>query len=262
MDDFDPSSALLAAHDLSEKGEHVEAIAAFGELIDALSEEARASPETMGTPNDDPSDGYSGYAMLGIACAWRAESFASLGRMKEARDSADRAVRCALRHAHVHHMRAKIYMQSGRLKDATKMIERAAELDPESAEVYKIRTELLVKQNRPKEALAYSEKALRLSPGDPGVYASKAMALSALERHDEALELIDTAIRLGPDDATLHGFRTLLRARAGDVEGARASARDAARIDPENVLNKACDKVVKSAEQLKELNRRDRDIHK
>ena len=234
MDDsYDPTNDLSRAFGLASKGRHAEAAEMFNKPIRTLVKWARKRPEIMGTPNPDPSDKDSGYALLGIAYAHRAESLAAIGRMKDARHSADLATKCAGAHPDIHRMRARIYLKSGKHDRVEKMIDRVIALDPGDDGAHATKANLMFSRGDPEGALLRIEEALRLNPSGSHSYQIKSVVLDALGRREDALEAADTAVRLDPKNEAAQKIQSIMRARAG---GSGPGDAGPAAVDPAATL--------------------------
>ncbi len=77
------------------------------------------------------------------------------------------------------------------------------------------------------------EKVLRASPRDVGALYGLAELLGRLSRTQQAIELLRRAIDVQDRHADLHVLLSYLLMQAGDVEGARQSARRAIKLDPD-----------------------------
>jgi tetratricopeptide (TPR) repeat protein len=154
-----------------------------------------------------------------------------LDRNEEALESARRAVQAGPDYAYGHYVLAGVYDQDDRLKEAEQAIREAIRLDPEDADYHTRLSSIQLQQRRWEEGLRAAERALELDPTNARGLNLRAMALSNLDRSDEAAAAYQSALAANPEDAMAHASKGWQEVRAGNLDSAMASFREALRLD-------------------------------
>jgi adenylate cyclase len=144
--------------------------------------------------------------------------------------------------AEAHAARAKILTEYGRIDEASDEIDIALRLDPESYEVNRSAGKLRYRQRRLPDAVRHYEKAMELLDTDihaTGMLVSCYIAIgdeSAAHRAAQiAVERAEKAIALDQNDASALAGGAYSLAVLGETERAKTWMNRAALIDPENV---------------------------
>ena len=125
-----------------------------------------------------------------------------------------------------------IALDSGTYDEAVEHLTQSLAHDSSSWEVYNNLGYALTQAGRPADALAPLGRGCARFPGAAALYKNTGLALLALDRVQEALAMADRALRLDADYASARGLRARLRARLGDLPGARADWRLYVIADP------------------------------
>jgi tetratricopeptide (TPR) repeat protein len=154
-----------------------------------------------------------------------------LDRNEEALESARRAVQVGPDYAFAHYVLAGVYDQDDRFEEAEQAIREAIRLDPEDADYHTRLSNLHMQQRHWEEGLRAAERALELDPTNAEGLNLRAMALSNLNRDDEAAAAYQSALAANPEDPTAHASKGWQELRAGNLESAMTSFREALRLD-------------------------------
>lgn len=127
-----------------------------------------------------------------------------MGRLEEAIDSYDRAIRLDPDYAEAHYSKAVALQAQNRLAEALLSYDRAIRAKPDYADAYYYRASLLQKLNRFDDAIATLDQALALKPNFAEAHYNRGNALSAVKRWTEAIASYDRAIGLKPSFAEAH----------------------------------------------------------
>lgn len=109
---------------------------------------------------------------------------------------------------------------------------RGTTLDPRNAEAWHQYASFLSGIGRLAEAKVAMARALALEPGRSVTWLQLGNVLETERRDVESLAAYDSAIAADPEFYAAYSFRTWLRLRAGNTQGARADAEAAMRLSP------------------------------
>ncbi|MDO8533274.1 MAG: tetratricopeptide repeat protein [Xanthobacteraceae bacterium] len=214
-----PSSALLEAIELHERGALTEAAARYAEVlaaepenVDALFRLGRAlcqqgrlaeGAEFARKLIKIAPDHAAAHNLLGMALD-------RLGRPMEALGSFDRAVAADPDFADALANKADALSALGRFAEAVKHYDRALAVKSDLADAWCNRGVALHETRQYEEALASFDRAISAAPALAEAYANRAKTLHRLSRLDQALASFDAAIALRGDVAEFHSDRGLL----------------------------------------------------
>jgi tetratricopeptide (TPR) repeat protein len=212
-----PETAHSLAHLLSFKGESVEAVAVFRDLV-------RLRP---GNPYH-----WRCYGRLLLDRGERAEAkeafaeaVAILQPMVRLKPD-DFSTRCVLGLA---------LEGQGNLHEALAEFQAAARLRPRDDSPHAFIGQILLDQEKPTEAVEELRKAIVLKADSASSYSLLGLALGKLGKHEEAAAAHREAIRLRPDLAYGYTNLGIELEECGRIEDAIAEVRKAIRIEPDNV---------------------------
>ena len=143
----------------------------------------------------------------------------------------------------------------GRMQEAMRLYVRAAKADVANAEAMYRLGVLLLEVGKADKASAVMGRVLAAYPGDPDARIGRAAAVAELaevsaEDLAMALEDLDGAEAVAGTSAPIEYFRSRLRYRSGDLDGATVSARDARWMDAEEPVSAAQTELYEQQEQL------------
>jgi len=127
---------------------------------------------------------------------------------------------------------AQIAALQHRWPDALDQARRALALAPGEAQARLLAADALFGQARYAEAAAAYQDYLRAAPDDVHALANLGVAWIGEGALDPAIEVFRRATALEPGNASLHRLLAMALADRGDVNGAMAEAREAARLNP------------------------------
>lgn len=154
-------------------------------------------------------------------------------RLEEALKAFDRALRIKPDLANAHNNRGVILQRQGRLQKALAAFDQAVRVRPDYAEAHSNRGVMLQRLGRPEEALAAHDQALRLEPQHALAHLNRGAALQGLGRLNEALRAFEEALRLKPDLAQAQNNRGNILKDQGQFSEALAAYSEAFRIKPD-----------------------------
>jgi tetratricopeptide (TPR) repeat protein len=193
---------LAALH--FEAGRYAEAAAAYRALVES-----------------DPEDGALRASLAG--------ALGALGKIDEALEQLDEAVRLAPLHPESHHNRGVILERKGRTSEAIESYRTAVryrpDYEPSRAALYRLTG--TVSANR--TALTETAKAA-------SVLAERASQAAKRGDYAHADSLLDEAERIAPDYAMVHGYRANVAFLRGDSQAAIRALQEALRLEPDNAL--------------------------
>jgi Tfp pilus assembly protein PilF len=136
--------------------------------------------------------------------------------------------------AEAHNGLGELLAESGDLQRAETEFRDALRVEPDLPAAQSNLGHVLAARGALGEAAWYFERAVRRTPEDADARVNYAATLVALKRPDEALRQIEAALKVSPDFGLAHLTAAQILAARGDVAGARAHLREAARdSDPE-----------------------------
>jgi tetratricopeptide (TPR) repeat protein len=155
------------------------------------------------------------------------------GRIKEAVEHCNEAVRIQPGSAEVHNNLALALVQQGRIEEAIGQYKQALRLKPDYAVAHHNWGLVLARQGKPEEAIAHWKQALRLKPDFPEVHYNWGVVLEQLGEKNDAIGHYEQALRFKPDYAEAHDNLGLILARQGRLEEAIARWKQALRFKPD-----------------------------
>jgi tetratricopeptide (TPR) repeat protein len=178
-----------------------------------------------------------------------AEARDLLARLHRIGDAVEQSTENLVRHPQVQAIEARLLLREGRLDEALNKAEQALRLDPTTALAYLVRAEVRVAQGRVDEAMADLHRAIELDPRHSGAFRLRGrlsmergeldggledlLHASALDPGgQEALDDFNTALELDPmRDGAWYG-RARARALLGELRGALADLDRAIALNP------------------------------
>jgi len=124
------------------------------------------------------------------------------------------------------------HLDEGRISEALETINNAIKAHPESGHVFAIRSQIYAAQNQSALALSDLEQAVTLEPDNPLHYVSRAAVYSKFDRDDQALADLDTAVSLDSDLLAARFNRGSLRFVRDDLNGALEDFEHCIAVDP------------------------------
>jgi len=130
-----------------------------------------------------------------------AVEMAQQGRLPEAIQLYEEALRLNPDHAEAHSNLGIALAQAGRVREAIGQFEQALRIMPNDAKIHYNLGLILELAGKPTEAIGQFEEALRIDPDDPDTHNNLGIALGQVSRIPEAITHYERALRLKPDYA-------------------------------------------------------------
>jgi Flp pilus assembly protein TadD len=146
-------------------------------------------------------------------------SMQELGRMPEAMELFQHALRMNPNSAEVHHDVALALEKLGRVPEAVEHLEEAVRINPGFAEAHNNLGNALGGMGKVSESVEHFELALRARPDYAEVHNNLGLALMQLGKVPEAMEQFDQAVRIEPDLARVQNDVARSLATAAPTEG-------------------------------------------
>jgi len=131
-----------------------------------------------------------------------------------------------------HNNLATVLGQSGRLEEAVEQLNEAVRIKPDYAEAHYNLAKAMMELDKPKEAVAQYEESLRLDPNDPEAHYNLGNALLALGKTQAAVDQWEQAVELNPNHAEARNNLGAAFAQAGRLPEAIDQFTEVVRIIP------------------------------
>lgn len=164
----------------------------------------------------------------------RGYSLTELGRLEEALDVFDQALRLDPMHTETYLNKGAVLQDQGRLIEALAAYEQALHLDSALATAYFNKSIVLRKLGKLEEALTSCNQAIRYNPTLVTAYIQQGITLYQLGRFNEALAANEQALRYDPTFATAHMNKSLALGALGRLEEALIACGQAIHHDPDS----------------------------
>jgi len=155
------------------------------------------------------------------------------GRLPEAVQHFEQALRITPDFAEVHNGLAAALMQLGRPQEAMVHWEQTLRIKPNNAAAHNSLGNVLFQEGRLNDAIAHFEQALRIRPDFAEAHCNLGIALGQLGRRTEAVEQLEQALRIKPDFLEAHYNLGAILGKAGRVDEAIWHFEQAVRIKPD-----------------------------
>jgi tetratricopeptide (TPR) repeat protein len=159
---------------------------------------------------------------------------AQTGKIEEAITRYEQALRVDPDYADAHNNLATALAQTGKMGEAIAHYEQALRINPDLADVHNNLGMALAQTGKIKEAIAHYEQALRINPDYAEVHYNLGTALAQLDRVPEAIVQYEQTLGIKPDYAEAHSSLGVVLARLGESEDAIKQYQEALRIEPDN----------------------------
>lgn len=163
-----------------------------------------------------------------------ADMLRHLGRLDEARDAAEEAVRLAPGSADAYNILGIIHRQQGKPELAIEAYHKSIELDPDDSAVRANLGNVLLEKGLLEKAVAAYRDALRIDPLDVRARHNLAMALSEAGREEEAIGEFHGLLEAEPREADSHAMLAQTLQKAGRTDDALIHLQIALRMEPEH----------------------------
>ncbi len=155
------------------------------------------------------------------------------GRMPEAIEHLEQALRIEPYYAQAHNDLGNALMKSGRMPEAIEHLEQALRIKPDFAGAHCSLGAALERAGRLQDAIGQYEQALRINPDLAEAHCDLGAALGRVGRVGEAIEHLEQALRIRPDFAEAHCNLGIALVQAGRIPEAIAQLEQALRIKPD-----------------------------
>ncbi len=122
-----------------------------------------------------------------------------LGRMSEAKEHFEQALRIEPDYAETHYCLGTVFLREGKVSDAIAQCEQALRLKPDYAQAHKNLGVALAQTGRSEEAIAHLEQALRIKPDYAEAHYDLGVVLAQVGRVPEAIAHYEQALRINPN---------------------------------------------------------------
>jgi tetratricopeptide (TPR) repeat protein len=161
-------------------------------------------------------------------------ALASSGRVTEATEHYEQALRLKPDSAEAHNNLGLALVSLGRMQEAIGHYEQALRINPSFTEAHNDLGVALKDQGNVPEAMAHYEEALRLNPDYPEAHNNLGVVLKDQGKLTEAMTHYEQALRIKPDYADAHNNLGVALARLGRMQEAAGHWEQALRIKPED----------------------------
>jgi Tfp pilus assembly protein PilF len=155
-----------------------------------------------------------------------------LGRLEEAREEYDAALRIDPNYVKVHVNLANLYKNEGKLEQSQKHFEKALELEPGSGEVHFGYAYLLERLGRPDDARTEYQRGIEFSPKLAAMRFNFGAFLETQGELDNAIAQYQRAVEVDPNYADAHAELATALLTKGDTKDAEAHYLAAVRLNP------------------------------
>ncbi|HUI05582.1 MAG TPA: tetratricopeptide repeat protein [Verrucomicrobiae bacterium] len=156
-----------------------------------------------------------------------------LGRVQEAIDQFEEAVRLQPDYAWAQYSLAAALVQANRLPEAIAHYEQALKIRPDFTEALNNLGFALVKAGRVSEAIRRFEEALEYKPRDMDAHNNLGAAFAQAGQLPEAIDEFERVVLTNPDDAEAHYNLGTVLAQVGRIDDAIMQYEDAVRLNPD-----------------------------
>lgn len=136
--------------------------------------------------------------------------------------------------AAAHNLLASKYLQAGRIPEAQQQLEEAVRLDPRDAEAHSNLGTVLQAQGRLNDGMEHLRAAVRLKPKDDSVHFNLGAGLLAMGDANAAMREFQTAIALNPENADAHFNLAMMLGPRNRLDEAISHLRRVVEINPRN----------------------------
>lgn len=180
------------------------------------------------------------YAMSGV--------LASCGKMEEARQALNRAIKNNPNEDSYYYYRAEIEVEIADYTRAIKDYTKCIKLNPSSVSYGKRGSVKMMMENF-SGAVIDCTKAIKLNPEYGGGYVERGRAKYCLQNYEGAIKDYTKAIELFPEYAFSYGCRAEARRKIGDVKGAIEDYKKLKQLEPRNEIAKQALRELKETKQ-------------
>jgi choline-sulfatase len=152
--------------------------------------------------------------------AYLVEAYAGAGRIPEALETVQQALKVAPENAELHRARGRILVEQGDLPAARAALEKARTLAPGEPRIHVDLSNVYRNLADLPRARAEAQEALRLGPKSPEAHVAQGLVLGAMGREQEAAQAFRQALRLAPDDPDALFYLASVELRAGRAQAA------------------------------------------
>jgi tetratricopeptide (TPR) repeat protein len=164
-----------------------------------------------------------------------AAALANQGRVQEAIEHYDAALRIDPKYATAHYNMAIALANLGRVQEAIEHYEAALRISPNFAAAHNNLAVAFVQLGRTQEAIGHFGEAVRINPNYVAAHFNLAIALENLGKEEEAIGHYEAALRIDPNYAAAHNNLAVALAQLGRKQEAIGHLEEALRINPDDV---------------------------
>ena len=154
------------------------------------------------------------------------------GRLEQALDCYEKALRQIPGDARIHHDLGVLYYQTGNNEGAAACFDAAVRYAPEMAEAHFNKGNVLIRLQRPAEAMAAYGRAIRLRPDFADAHFNLANLCKSLDDPRKAEKHYNEALRHHPGHVEAHNNLGNLKLQCGDLDAAIALFNRALDFEP------------------------------
>jgi tetratricopeptide (TPR) repeat protein len=165
-----------------------------------------------------------------------AHALAQEGRVSEAIEQYEQALRINPDNADAHNNLGAALMRQGRLPEAMEQYEQALRIEPDFAAAHNNLGLALMKEGRVPEAISHYEQVLRIKPDFAEAHHNLGNALFQAGKIPEAVEQYEQVLHLKPDYAEAHNNLGSALLRLGRVPEAIGQYEEALRLKPDYAM--------------------------
>ena len=169
-----------------------------------------------------------------MAAAILGSLLAQEGRLEDAIEHFNRALRYKPGYPEAHFFLGHTYDQQGRLEEAVVEYQKALRFKPMQEQTHIFLAITLAKQKKLDEAIIHYLAALKINPDSAVAHNNLARIYHTLGKFDAAVEHYNSALRVNPTLAIAHNNLGILLLQKGNLAEGSRHLREALRLKPEN----------------------------
>jgi tetratricopeptide (TPR) repeat protein len=159
---------------------------------------------------------------------------AGQGRLKEAVNGVDNAIRLGPQNAHPYYVKATCYANNSQYQKSLRWFRQAIRLDPETYFYHSRYSEVLYSLGRYQDALRAAKKGLKLNPQSMECHNALTKALKGLKRNREAFLNVEKTLALNPENAEALHLKGQFLLEDLELKEAEEAIQESLRIQPVN----------------------------
>jgi tetratricopeptide (TPR) repeat protein len=162
----------------------------------------------------------------------RGAAYTKLGQYQLAFEDFNKAIRLKPDYAEGYYNKGIVYTDLGQYKPAIENFDKAIRLRPNYIDAYNNRGTTYYKLAQYQLAIENYNQTIRLKPDDAGAYYNKGIAYTDIGQYQQTIENFNKAIRLRPNYADAYNNRGIIYFKLGQYQQAIEDCNQAIRLKP------------------------------